>query len=412
MRKIAILWCASILSAIAQVDLWDLPPIRYADRASRDRLAGLAEKWQRDPSSLRGKTDVARLQEILRALGVPQESQILVYSKTSKQNALIHPGNPRALYFSLDCYVGYVPSGMVEVIIHDSQLGPVFYLIDWNRAAQTVHVERDTSDCLSCHGTGRTEHVPGLLVRSVFPDETGQPLLQLGSELVMHDTPIAKRWGGYYVTGSIALPHLGNQTFVAEKTAKPMFSELRDVKKRVPTELYPCDTSDVIALLVLEHQCHAHNLMTAARMNYERARFLSLSIAPDDDPDMGSAGRVAEQAAQRIVDWFLFRGEASLGDDGVTGHEAFQKAWTALVPQAANGDSLTDFQCHTRIFKNRCSYMMYSEAYRSLPDAIRRRVTEKIKNLLEKPAVADAYADIKASERRRILKILRDTGVL
>lgn len=412
MKKIASVWCASVLSVMAQVDLWDLPPQRYSDTESTDRLAQLAKKWQKDPGLLRGKSDLARLEEILRELRVPKESQILVYSKTSKQNHLIHPGNPRALYFSLDCYVGYVPGGAVEVIIQDSRLGPVFYLIDWHRVSQRIEVERDTSDCLSCHGTGRTENVPGVLVRSVFPDEMGQPLLGHGSELVMHDTPISQRWGGYYVTGSVALPHFGNLTFSAEEKPVARRSMERGLPARVPRELYPCATSDIVALLVLEHQCHAHNLLTAARMNYERARYLALSIAPDDDPDLGSAGRVADQAARRIVDWFFYSGEASLGDDGVAGDEAFLRAFSAMIPAAKQGDSLGDFQCNTRLFKNRCSYMVYSEAFRSLPDAVRLRVIAGLRKVLENESANDAYAEIKASERRRILHILRDTGVL
>ncbi len=411
MKKIVSIWCASVLSLVGQVDLWDLPPLRYSDTESTDRLAKLAEQWQRDPSSLRGKSDLARLQEILRRLRVPQESQILVFSKTSKQNSLIHPGNPRALFFSMDCYVGYVPGGAVEVILQDPRLGPVFYLIDWNRSRQEPMVERDTSDCLSCHGTGRTENVPGMLVRSVYPDENGQPLLQHGSELVMHDTPIAKRWGGYYVTGSIALPHFGNRTYSSEKAPEANLVAWKNLQGRVPTELYPCDTSDIVALLVLEHQCHAHNLMTAARVNYERSCYLARSIAPDDDPDLGSAGRVADQAAQRIVDWFLFRGEASLGAEGVEGGEDFSRAFASMVPQARSGDSLADFQGNTRLFKNRCSYMIYSEAFRALPEGVRRRVMERLRKVFENAKADDAYADIKASERRRILHILRDTEV-
>jgi len=162
---------------------------------------------------------------------------------------------------------------------------------------------------------------------------------------------------------------------------------------------------------VLEHQCHAHNLMTAARMNYERSCYLARSISPDDDPDLGSSGRVADQAAQRIVDWFLFRGEASLGAEGVEGSEDFSRAFSAMVPQARSGDSLADFQSNTRLFKNRCSYMIYSEAFRALPEGVRRRVIERLRKVFENAKADDAYADIKASERRRVLHILRDTGV-
>ena len=396
---------------MAQVDLWDLPPLRYSDTASTDRLAQLAQDWQSGKKRLEGKTEVARVKEILAALQVPVDSQILVFSKTSKQNSLIHPGNPRALYFSRDCYCGFVPGGMMEVIIQDRRLGPVFYLIDLGHEHKAPKVERDTSDCLSCHGTGRTENAPGVLVRSVFPDENGNSLLSFGSGLVMHDTPIAERWGGYYVTGAISLPHLGNRTYAEARQAQAERSEWSSVSGKIDASKYPCATSDVVALLVLEHQCQAHNLLTAAKINYERARFLSLSIDPGGDPDQGSAGRVADQAAQRIVDWFLFTGEADMGADGVSGSEIFQQQFAAAIPRARHGDSLADFQLNSRLFKNRCSYMIYSEAFATLPDAVKKRVITRLKNVLDSVDGADAYAHIKLSERRRIAEILRDTGV-
>ncbi len=396
---------------MAQVDLWDLPPLRYSDTASTDRLARLAQDWQSGKKQLEGKTEVARVKEILAALQVPEGSQILVFSKTSKQNNLIHPRNPRALYFSPDCYCGYVPGGMMEVIIHDRRLGPVFYLIDLGQERKAPSVERDTSDCLSCHGTGRTENAPGVLVRSVFPDENGNPLLSFGSGLVMHDTPIEERWGGYYVTGAISLPHLGNRTYVEARQAQAERSQWNSVSGKIDVSKYPCATSDIVALMVLEHQCQAHNLLTAAKMNYERARFLSLSIDPDGDPEQGSAGRVADQAAQRIVDWFLFTGEADMGADGVSGSEIFQQQFAAAIPRTSHGDSLADFQLNSRLFKNRCSYMIYSEAFVALPDMIKKRVITRLENILESADGADDYAQIKLSERRRIAKILRDTGI-
>ncbi len=396
---------------MAQVDLWDLPPLRYSDTASTDRLARLAQDWQSGKKQLEGKTEVARVKEILAALQVPEGSQILVFSKTSKQNNLINPRNPRALYFSPDCYCGYVPGGMMEVIIHDRRLGPVFYLIDLGQERKAPSVERDTSDCLSCHGTGRTENAPGVLVRSVFPDENGNPLLSFGSGLVMHDTPIEERWGGYYVTGAISLPHLGNRTYVEARQAQAERSQWNSVSGKIDVSKYPCATSDIVALMVLEHQCQAHNLLTAAKMNYERARFLSLSIDPDGDPEQGSAGRVADQAAQRIVDWFLFTGEADMGADGVSGSEIFQQQFAAAIPRTSHGDSLADFQLNSRLFKNRCSYMIYSEAFVALPDMIKKRVITRLENILESADGADDYAQIKLSERRRIAKILRDTGI-
>lgn len=405
-RSIFLIWLSLPLHA-QQVDVWDLPPVSYSDTPATDRVARLAEKWASSP----GGTPLERVREILKELQVPEESQILVFSKTSKQNGLIHPANPRALYFSSDCYVGYVPGGAVEVVVQDPRLGPVFYHIDIGNGTRPITVERDTNECLSCHATGRTENVPGLLVRSVYPDGDGQPLLSLGSALVTPQTPIPERWGGYWVTGSVSLPHLGNRTYTDADSARPSVNALVDLKGKIPPRKYLRLTSDIVALMVLEHQCQAHNLLTAASMNYRRAYHLGKAVVPDADPDLGTAGRVADQAAEKIVGCFLFTGEADEGPDGVEGDESFQKQFAASIPHTAAGESLADFQLNSRLFKYRCSYMIYSEAFRNLPEAVKTRVISRLKKIYQSPTATDRYPEIKLPERQRISRILAETGV-
>jgi hypothetical protein len=390
----------------AQVDAWDLPPVGYSDTPATDRVGMLAAKWRDLPAG----SPLERVREILKELEVPEASQILVFSKTSKQNGLIHPGNPRALYFSKDCYVGYVPGGAVEVAVQDPRLGPVFYHVDIGNGSRPITVERDTSECLSCHATGRTENVPGLLVRSVYPDEDGHPLLAMGSELVTQQTPIPQRWGGYWVTGAVSLPHLGNRSYEEAGSSDPSVNQLVDLKGKIAPGKYPRLTSDIVALMVLEHQCQAHNLLTAASMNYRRAYHLGKVVAPDSDPDQGTAGRVAEQAAEKIVKCFLFDGEADQGADGVEGDDAFQKQFAAAVPRTAAGESLADFQLNTRLFKHRCSYMIYSEAFRNLPESVKTRVISRLRKIFQSTDGADDHPDMKLPERQRIFRILSETG--
>jgi hypothetical protein len=406
---LAVLLC--ILPLRAQVDSWDLPPVKYSDTLATDRLSSIIEKWSKDPSSWKGKTPLERMRSVMAALHVPEASQILVYSKTSKQNGLIYPANPRAIYFSQDCYCGYVPGGVMEIAIEAPQLGPVYYVVDLGDATTPMRADRDTNDCLSCHGTGRTENVPGMLVRSVYPDEEGHPLLAQGSALITHQSPIRERWGGYYVTGKISLPHLGNRTYTDRLAAEPARSELKDLKEKIDTTRYACATSDIVALMVLEHQCQAHNLLTAASMNYKRAYYLGKAMDAAGNPDEGSAGRVADHSAAQIVDWFLFSDEATLGEDGVEGSEDFQKQFSAMFPRTSEGDSLADFQLNTRIFKNRCSYMIYSEAFKQLPERVKSAVIAGLKKVLESETLDDAHKDIKISERKRIAKILHETGI-
>lgn len=408
-NKAMIRWMACLVvvqMAMGHVDVWDLPPINYSDTPSSDPVAKWANKLGPGQTELEGKTPLEKLAFVLELLDVPVSSQSLVFSKTSKQIGLINPRNPRALYFSENAYVGYVPGGQIEVIVEDELLGPVYYLIDLEgKAGMTV--ARDTSECFSCHGTTRTLGAPGVLVRSTFPDADGHPLLRLGSETVTDATPIEQRWGGYYVTGKSDLPHLGNRTFEEDGSVKPEKQSLDSLEGRLEVEKYPRETSDVVALVVLEHQCHVHNLITAARQSYRRAHFLAKAIDPSANPDVGQAGRMADTGAERIVDALLFKNESDLGE-GLEGDESFQEEFTARFPKSSKGKSLADFRLYRRIFKYRCSYMIYSRAFRGLPPRVKSAVMERLRTALSEQDTEIA-PHLKASEKSRIRTILKET---
>lgn len=389
-----------------QVDVWDLPPLRYSDTASTDRISHLAQQLEAGQVHVEGESPLDKLRFVLRLLEVPESSQVLVFSKTSKQIGKITPLNPRCLFFSPDAYVGYVPGGAIEIIVQDPILGPVFYLIGLE-ASRGLSIQRDTSDCFSCHGNARTEGVPGLVVRSVFPDASGHPLLSLGTVTVTHETPIPERWGGYYVTGTSSQPHLGNRVFEEEGPVEPMKQELTGLGDRIDVHKYLRPTSDVVALVVLEHQCRVHNLMTAASVGYRRAHFLAKAVNPDADPDVGQAGRVADGAAEKLVDALLFRNEADLGE-GLEGDEGFQRDYLAQFPKSSSGDSLADFKLYRRIFKNRCSCMVYSHAFEHLPDRVKGSTIARLKTALSDDD-REIAPHLKASEKERIRGILEET---
>ena len=273
-----------VLRAQAQLDFWDREPIRYSDTPATDRLAKLAADLASGAARYEGSGGLDRLHFVLKVLDMPPESQVLVFSKTSLQNPLIEPGNPRALFFSENAYVGYVPGGAIEVITQDPIIGPVFYVVDAGGKGEP-RIERDTNQCMTCHATSRTENVPGMMIRSVFADEGGHPLLHLGSTDVTHTTPLADRWGGYYVTGRSTLSHLGNRTFKESGDISPKPSDLGDLSGKIDVSKYPRPMSDIVSLLVLEHQCRLHSILNAASLNYRRSRHFSEIIDPEGDPD-------------------------------------------------------------------------------------------------------------------------------
>ena len=189
---------------------YELAPVRYSASTPRDAISRLQRRISSGKLAFAG-SDQRVLQTLLDALGVPVESQLLVFSKTSLQRGRIRPENPRALYFSESMYVGWVPGGLIEIVAIDPELGPVFYSFALPVAGTAApKIQRD-ADCLRCHGGTFVRDSPGVFARSVFPDANGDPLLRHGTLVVDDETPFAQRWGGWYVTGYHGTePHRGN----------------------------------------------------------------------------------------------------------------------------------------------------------------------------------------------------------
>src|SRR5690606_38183441 len=140
------------------------------------------------------------LKPLLEELEISINSQTLVFSKTSLQRQRIAPATPRALYFNDDVYVGYCQDGEVlEIAAVDADLGAVFYAIDQTDDLRPRLV-RETDNCLICHGSSQTKNVPGFVLRSLYVNRAGFPLLAEGSHRIDQTSPIADRWGGWYVT--------------------------------------------------------------------------------------------------------------------------------------------------------------------------------------------------------------------
>src|SRR5262249_9977474 len=130
------------------------------------------------------------LRSLLRELNVPISSQMLVFSKTSLQRERIKPVTPRAIYFSDDMYIGYCQNGTVlEVTAIDPQLGSVFYSFDQEKSDRPKFT-RQGDTCLICHGGSTNQGVPGPLVRSVYSDADGYPILASGSYRIDHTSPL------------------------------------------------------------------------------------------------------------------------------------------------------------------------------------------------------------------------------
>lgn len=388
--------------------LWNQAPVKYSATRADDPFAKLDAGLKSGTVKFRGATAKERAVEVLERLGIPTSSQILVFSKTSKQNDLISPGNPRAVYFSDHAYAAWVPGGIMEIITHDADLGPVFYSFDVS-GSRHMPATRERDSCFSCHGTAQTQDVPGVIVRSVFPDSEGKPMLEFGSFHVDSTTPLAERWGGYYVTGSSSLPHLGNLTFPpgGKPDRKQRAPQISDVSGQLDASVYPVATSDIVALLVLEHQCQVHNLLTAASYRYRKAAWMAKIFSPDSK-DSIELRKIAADDAKAIAAALLFKDAASLGE-GVEGSEAYQLAFTGNYPKTKDGETLAEFHLGDRLFTNRCSYMIYSRIFSDLPEPLKTAIAARLRAILTSEHPLPEYSYIGKKERARITAILEET---
>ena len=396
---------------------YEQPPVSYSATAPQDAVARLQRRLSSGALAFPGD-DRTVLQAVLRELEVPVASQVLVFSKTSLQRGRINPSRPRALYFSESAYVGWVPGGLIEVTTIDPQLGPVFYSFDPQEARGGARTFVRDADCLRCHGGNFVRGIPGVFARSVVPGETGEPLFRHGSEIVDDETPFEKRWGGWYVTGYTgALNHRGNivgaeqhDALVFEPTEKRP-AELSGYFDAAP---YLAPTSDVVALLVFEHQMAVQNSLTRAAHNtrrmlqYQRSLQKTFGDPISDEPAYDSVKSVINSAVEDVVDRLLFRRAAPL-PPGVVGSEEFRRRFVDGAPRSRSGHALKDFQLRDRLFAVRCSYLIYSEMFGALPEQLKTRILDRLHAVLQDDDPRKRYEYLAAEEKRRIYEILVET---
>jgi hypothetical protein len=414
LAALAFLLAAGPFVAAADVDA---DPIRYSTATPANAVSRLQEQLAAGKAALTNDKRHGYLRDLLKALKVPESSQVLVFSKTSLQRHRISPVRPRALYFNDDLYVGFCQNGdLIELSAADPNLGTIFYSLDQKKADRAV-ITRQGETCLLCHGSSQNEGLPGHLVRSVYPDARGLPVLSAGSHRTDHTSPLKERWGGWYVSGtSGAQTHLGNLT-VEERTRPEEVDNkagvnVTDLSPFFKTSLYLTPHSDIVALMVLEHQTAAHNRLTRAN--------LLTRIALHDEAELNKAlGRQSpghsestisrvRGAGEPLVKYLLFCEEAPLTGP-VQGTSGFAAEFARRGPFDQRGRSLRDFDLRTRMFKYPCSYLIYSAAFDGLPAEVKDYVYRRLWEVLTGKDAGKDFAHLSAADRQAVREILLET---
>ncbi|NOT25770.1 MAG: hypothetical protein HOP16_06665 [Acidobacteria bacterium] len=374
------------------------------DATPTDALTRLNERLNRGDATLEYRDGVGYLPSLLEHLDINIDSQTLVFSKTSFQHAIINPKNPRALYFNDEVAVGNVPGGDVyELLALEPSHGMVFYSLN-ARKVDRPRLQRRGIECTFCHGMGNRGAL-SLVVASVYPDPDGTPAYTstfIGT--IDHRTPIAQRWGGWYVTGTHgSQTHLGNA--VALDPFRPLdldpsgSQNLTTLSGKFDVSRYLAPSSDIVALMTLEHQVGAVNRMNAVAFRYNQLRQDGMS-----DADWAQiAGDIDELAG-----YLLFVDEARLVEP-VAGTSTFTATFAQRGPRDAKGRSLRDFDLRTRLFRYPLSYMIYGTLFDGLQPPLRDRTYRRLYDVLSGAETGAGYAGLSAADRRAALEILIDT---
>jgi hypothetical protein len=381
---------------------FDEDTIAYGKTGSTGPIAKLQNAITEGKINFEFDPKFGYLPSLLKTLGISQESQVLVFSKTSLQRERISPENPRALFFNDDIYIGFIPGApLIEISEGDPKLGAVFYTLDQTKADRPKITRTD--QCLECHASSKSMGVPGHLVRSFEVDQSGVVDLQTGTSQVNHRTPFSERWGGWYVTGQHGeQTHRGNlfgaKAFARAEKEPNYRGNIAELAAFIDAGKYPRNQSDIAALMVLEHQTHMHNFIT--RLRYET----SIALAQYGKTDY------LKSKVESFLQYLLFTEEAPL-TNALKGSPAFVKAFEAPGPRDSKGRSLRQLDLNTRMFKYPCSYLIYSDAFNALQPEVKSMIFARLHQILTGADQSEKFRSLAAQDRTAILEILCATKV-
>jgi hypothetical protein len=251
--------------------------------------------------------------------------------------------------------------------------------------------------------------IPGLMVSSVHPVTDAEARESHGSAFITDDrTSFAERWGGWYVTGTTGSQvDLGNNPELADplspgRASKEGTQNVTSLAAWFNTSKYLAPTSDIVALMTLEHQTRMNNLMT--RIGWD-GRIALREGKGTLDP---AARERINTEIEEMVGYMLFVDEEPLKDQ-VKGVSTFTKTFAERGPKDAKGRSLRDFDLQKRLFRYPLSYLIYSAAFDGMPDVVRDRVYQRLYEVLTGQDKSQTFAGISASDRQAVLEIVRAT---
>jgi hypothetical protein len=234
--------------------------------------------------------------------------------------------------------------------------------------------------------------------------DDGSLMPEAASNDVNHQTPHPDRWGGWFVTSEgVAAPysqraHAGNITFSGRgNTSTQVFVDW--LNSSPETRGYLSSSSDIVSLLVFDHQVRAINLLT--RLNWE-------SRVAASEGGASASDSAIRRLVNELADYLLFAGEVPPSVP-LTPLPGFAEHLERHTPKDRHGRSFGQLMLTDRLLLYPCSYMVYSEAFDGLPPAVRQAVYRRMLDVLSGNEAPAARLRLSQGDRRAIVEILKDT---
>src|SRR5207247_5485159 len=93
----------------------------------------------------------------------------------------------------------------------------------------------------------------------------------------------------------------------------------------------------------------------------------------------------------------------------VSGPSGFGGVFMAGGPRDGRGRSLRQLDLSSRLMRYTCSYLIYSEAFDSLPSESKAAIYRRLWDILSGSESGAQYRRLTAADRLAIVEILRDT---
>jgi hypothetical protein len=393
---------ASVMAAESAYRVMDFraAPHNYNEHVPKDRFAMLLKQIDKGEFQPDTSSDQALLRSLLQGLKVPVSSQMLLFSASSLQSEIINPRNPRALFFNEDTYVGYVPGGVLEIAAADPEVGPIFYVFDrLQPGGPFPRVQRGTK-CFNCHGGTATKRLPGLIAESLLVSQAGSSLETYRRDEQGHQIPLENRFGGWHLTGKHhIISHKANVIGFARNGKIEKMEVVPGQSWDTAKHLLP--TSDILPHLVHEHQIGFENRLV-------RGIYIVRQLKHDRQGMLGLAEQAEIDAwAQDFARYVLFADEAKFPREGIQGDPDYVRDFLEGRRASKRGLSLKDLDLKTRLFKHRCSFMLYTDTWEHAPKELKDRVYYRMAEALRD--AQPSMSHLATEERRVIREILKET---